>query len=139
MKIGKGKSIFKRLLNFDILQEITIAAGGCFLVIILFNFFPETYHLTHKSRNFKGKIVFSCLILSFFFILIALNQPNSKINFFKVNYKRNIIIFSIFNFAIHYFLFFNTNYIAYGLAGDNYYRTVYITRMANSGYPQDYC
>jgi len=68
MKIGKGKRFLKHIIKLDILQELTFSAIGCFLVIILFHLFPETYHLIHKSRSFKGKIVFSCIILIFFFI-----------------------------------------------------------------------
>ena len=139
MAIGKRTSIFKRIVKLDLLQELFLAAVGCCFVIILFHLFPDSFHLEAKSRNFKGKIVFSSLILAFLLLFLVLNQPNSRINFFKTNNKRNIIIFSIFFFAIQYFLYFNTSYIQYGLDGDNYYRTAYVNHMANSGYPHDYC
>jgi len=139
MKCKNLKNVFQYILKLDIFQELIFSLLGCLCVIFIFQSLPETYHLIHKSRSFKGKIVFSCIIIFFFFSFIILNQSHSIINFFKVNYKRNIIIFSIFNFTINYFLLFNADFINFGLAGDNYYRTAYITHMANSGYPQDYC
>jgi hypothetical protein len=66
------------------------------------------------------------------------NQIGSKKSLYNVNYKRNIILFSIFNFAGYLFLFYNANWGYNGLVADNVYRTAYITQMAHSGYPQDF-
>ncbi|MFX1443903.1 MAG: arabinofuranosyltransferase [Promethearchaeota archaeon] len=78
------------------------------------------------------------LTLSFFFVFLVFNQTDSKESIFKVNYKRNIILFSIFNFAGYLFLFYNTHWGYNGLLADNIYRTAFITKMYYSGYPQDF-
>ena len=67
-----------------------------------------------------------------------LNQTESERGIFKINYKRNIILFSILNFVGYLFIFYNSNWGYNGLAGDNFYRTAYITHMYHSGYPQDF-
>ena len=117
----------------DIIQEFSYSSIGCIFFIILYSFFPKQYwNETNRTT------ILLILTLSFFFVFIILNQFDSNKSFFKVNYKRNIILFSIFNFAAYLFLFYNAHWGYAGLASDNFYRTAYITQMAYSGYPQDF-
>jgi len=140
MNFEKIKSNWLKLIKFDFFQELFFSGIGCIFFIFLFELFPKKFFfsLSSKTDKFAG-IILAVIILSFFSIFIIFNQPDAKINFFKSSYKRNITLFSIFNFAIFYFLLYNTDFLFLGVYGDNWYRSAYITQMANSGYPQDYC
>ena len=127
------KTLILTTLKSDLFQEITYAGIGCIIFIIIFSFLPKKAF----EHPYRATII-SLIVVSFFIIFIFLNQANPKNTFFKVNYKRNIILFSIFNFTTLFFIFFDTNYGSNGISGDNWYRTAYITRMAYSGYPQDF-
>lgn len=97
------------------------------------SFFSKT--LWYKSY---GTTILLILTLSFFFVFILLNQIGSKNKFYNINYKRNLILFAVLNFAGYLFLFYNTHWGYNGIRGDNFYRTAYITKMYYSGYPQDF-
>ncbi|MFX1383552.1 MAG: arabinofuranosyltransferase [Promethearchaeota archaeon] len=125
-------SLFQ-LLKSDFLQEIFYSAFGCGIFTILFFFFPdECWDLLNLSA------ICAIFVSCFLIIFIVFNQINPRNEIFKVNYKRNIILFSIFCYSIMCFLYFQTNFGTNGILGDNYYRTAYITQMAHSGYPQDF-
>ena len=121
------------IIKLDLFQELIFAGIGCLFFFILYPFFPKRYW----NKTYRN-IFILILILSFLLILLIFNQANPKRNFFKINYKRNIILFSIFNFAMLYFLLFRTSFGINGISGDNFYRSAYITQMAYSGYPQDF-
>ncbi|MFX0072060.1 MAG: arabinofuranosyltransferase, partial [Candidatus Hermodarchaeota archaeon] len=123
---------FSSIFNIDIIQELFYSAIGCILFFIIYNFFPNRYW----DYIYKISIIL-ILALIFFLIFVIVNQTSKK-NFFKVNYKRNIILFSIVTFAAYLFIFYNTNWGYNGTSGDNVYRTAYITQMAHSGIPQDF-
>ena len=127
------KDSILRVLKLDLIQELAFSSIGCGFFILLYNFFPNRYW----DQIYRTTIIL-ILTLSFFFVFVVFNQTDSNKKIFKVNYKRNIILFSIFNFAGYLFLFYNAQWGYNGLAADNVYRTAYITRMAHSGYPQDY-
>lgn len=129
----KLKSLVLRFLNIDIIQELTFAGIGCLSFLYLYRIFPNDFW-DPKARN----TFCALLILSFFIVYLIFNQPNSKNKIFKVNYKRNIIIFTIFNFAILSFLFYETKLGYNGISNDNWYRIAFITKIVNSGYPQDF-
>ena len=133
MKKEKFVSSTLSFLKSDIIQEFFYSAIGCLFFILLYSLFPKQYW----NVIFRKTIIL-ILTLSFLFVFVILNQTDSRNNFFKVNYKRNLILFTIFNFAGYLFLFYNTHWGYNGLAGDNFYRTAYITQMAHSGYPQDF-
>lgn len=139
-KIRDLKTSKSKFLKFDIIQELFFSGIGCIIVIIIYHLFPNYFHFSKYSLDSRYPTLILFLIV-FFFLLIffILNQPHPKKNFFKSNYKRNIILFSIFNFSIIFFLFFNTNYSNFGLKMDNWYRSTTINQMATSGYPKDYC
>ena len=118
--------------KIDVVQEFFYAGIGTLPFLIIYIFLPRRFW-SEPYRN----IICSLIILSFFIVFIILNQPNSKKEIFKVNYKRNIILFTICNLAILSFLFYRTEFGYNGLYSDNFYRTAYITQMAYSGYPQD--
>jgi len=129
-----------KICKYDILQEFFYSGIGCIIIIIIYNIFPKNYYFSaNLEQNQLPKIVLFIIILSFILIFLILNQPYPRKKFFKISYKRNIILFSIFNFSIIYFIFFNTYYSFFGIGVDNWYRSAFITHMAKSGYPQDYC
>ncbi len=120
------------LSHLDLVQEFFYAGIGILPFLILYSFLPSSYW-EEPYRN----IICAIIILSFFMVFIILNQPTSQLKVLKVNYKRNIILFTVCNLAILTFLFFRTDFGYYGLYADNYYRTAYVTQMAYSMYPQD--
>jgi hypothetical protein len=118
--------------KIEIVQEFFYAGIGTLAILIIYSLLPSRFW----TEPFRSTFC-SLIVLLFFIIFILLNQPNSKNKFFRVDYKRNVILFTIFNLAILLFLFFRTEYGYNGLYADNFYRTAYITQMAHSGYPQD--
>jgi len=133
MEKEEFKGLFLKWLNLDIIQELVFSGIGCALMYLIYSFFPKQYW------NKTYRITFILILtLSFFFIFIILNQEHSENKLFKIDFKKNIILFSIFNFAGYLFLFYNAHWGYNGLVGDNVYRTAYITRMAHSGYPKDF-
>lgn len=117
----------------DFFQEIIYSALGCGLFTFLFFLFPD------ECWDYPYRVaICGLLTLTFLIVFLILNQINPKNDFYKVSYKRNIILFSIFNYAGLCFLYFNTYFTTNGVLGDNFYRTAYVTKMANSGYPQDF-
>ncbi len=132
-KIKKIKNKILTIYNIPITQELLFGGIGCLGFLIFYSFLPKICW-EEVYRN----IICAIIVFSFFIAFIILNQPNSKINLFKVNYKRNIILFTIFNLAILLFLFYRTEFGYGGIIADNYYRSASITRMANSGFPQDF-
>ena len=133
MNRQKIRGSFQSFFKLDIIQEFFYSGIGCILSIILFYLFPKQYW---KETYRITIILIFCLV--FFFLFIIINQIGTDKKHFKVNYKVNIILFSIFSFSTHLFLFFDTHWGFNGLYADNSYRTAYITQMAYSGYPQDY-
>ena len=133
MNKDKVKTPILSLFKLDIIQEITFSGIGCIFFMILYPFFPDHYW----DKTFRTTFIL-VLLLAFLFIFLIFNQADPQGNFFKINYKRNIILFSILNFAILYFLLYNTSFGINGMSGDNFYRSAYITQMAHSGYPQDF-
>jgi len=129
----KIKAKLFEISKIDIVQEFFYAGIGTLVFLIIFSLFPRSFW-EEKNRN----IICAILVLSFFLIFILLNQPNSKKEFFKVNYKRNIILFTLFILSILLFLFYRTEFGYNGLYADNFYRTAYITQMVYSGYPKDF-
>ncbi len=129
----KLRNSVKSVLKSDFIQELFFSSIGCLFFIGLYKFFPKQYWNAIYRTTFL-----LILTLSFFLIFLVLNQVNSKNNFYSVNYKRTIILFSIFNFAAYLFLFYNTHWGYNALKGDNFYRTAYITKMYYSGIPQDF-
>ncbi|MFX0137107.1 MAG: arabinofuranosyltransferase [Candidatus Hodarchaeota archaeon] len=127
----KDKSL--GIIKSDIFQEITISAIGCISFTFLFFLFPD------KCWDYPYRVAI-CGIFTLIFLVISLclNQANPKNNFFKINYKRNIILFSIFNYSTLCFLYFQTYLTTNGIFGDNVYRTAFVTKMAYSGYPHDF-
>jgi len=128
-----SKESLRKLFNFDIVQEFLYTGILCIGFLILYSFLPrncwdETY------RN----IICAVIVLSFFLIFVILNQPNPRKEIFKINYKRNIILFTVFNFAILSFLFARTDFAYSGLSPDNWYRFAMISHMSNSGIPKDF-
>lgn len=110
------QKLIKSLLKSDIIQEIIYTLIGCLLSFLVFLFIPKrwyfTAYLSFKSRHYPIMFI-SILFLIFVFLFILFNQSNSKTHLFKLNYKRNIILFSIFNYTIHCFLFLLTNFGIY--------------------------
>lgn len=133
MKKEKFKESTLSFFKLDIIQELFFSAIGCGLFFLIYHFFPKQYW----DETYRTTIIL-ILGLSFFLIFILLNQIHSERGIFKIDYKRNIILFSILNFAGYLFIFYNSNWGYGGLAADNFYRTAYITRMYHSGYPQDF-
>lgn len=118
--------------KLDLIHELIFSAIGCISFTFLFFFFPD------KCWNYPYRnAIIGILTLCFFIVFLVLNQTHPRKKFFKVNYKRNIILFSIFNYVGLCFLYFNTYFTTNGILGDNFYRTAYVTKMAYSGYPQD--
>ena len=132
LKLNFVKYRLLELYKIDIIQELLYAGIGSFSLFVLYFFFPRFFWDSPYRE-----IICGIIVLSFFLVFIILNQPNSKIAFFKVDYKRNIILFTIFNLAILNFLFFHTDFGCNGLHQDNFYRSAYITQMAYSGRPMD--
>ena len=127
------KNFLYSKLKSDFLQEIVYSGIGCIGFTLLFFLFPE------QSWDYPNReTICAIMITSFFLTMLILNQTNQTNKFFKVNYKRNIILFSIFNFAVMCFLYFQTPFSTNGMQGDNIIRSAYITQMASSGYPQDF-
>jgi len=117
----------------DIFQELTFSAIGCILFTFLFFLFPD------KAWDYPYRVaICGIFVLIFLVILLCLNQANPKNDFFKINYKRNIILFSIFNYSTLCFLYFQTYLTTGGVYADNFYRTAFVTKMAHSGYPHDF-
>ncbi len=140
MHLNKIKKHLFSIIKLNLFQELFFSGIGCLFFIFLFHFFPKKFHFESPLKENKyPKLILATIFLGFFFVFILFNQPGSRMAFFKTNYKRNIIIFSIFNFAIFYYLFYNTYFLVSGVYADNWYRSAYITQMANSGYPHDYC
>ncbi|MFX1445365.1 MAG: arabinofuranosyltransferase [Promethearchaeota archaeon] len=132
LKENKLKDQIKNLFKIEIVQEIIFSALGILIFNIVYLFLPSTLW------SMPYRMIFCALLtLTFFMIFIFLNQPNSKNKILNVNYKRNIIIFTLFNVSILSFLFFRTELGYNGLQQDNFYRTIFITQMAHSGYPRD--
>ena len=131
-KINAMSNALLELSKIDVIQEFFYAGIGTIALIILYPFFPS-YFWDEPYRD----VICSIIVITFFFAFIILNQPNAKREMFKVNYKRNIILFTIFNLAILNFLFFQTDFGCNALHQDNFYRSAYITQMAYSGIPQD--
>ncbi|NVM36465.1 MAG: arabinofuranosyltransferase [Candidatus Lokiarchaeota archaeon] len=78
------------------------------------------------------------MVLGFLMIFIVFNQNRPRLKIFKIDFKRNIILFTVFNFATIYFLFFKTEFGLNGLYGDNWYRSAFLTRLSSSGVPIDF-
>lgn len=123
----------KGLYNLDILQEFFYAGIGCLACIFLLLLLPSVYW-----KEFYRNIICALIVLGFFIIFILFNQPSTRKKLFKPNHKRNVILFTIFNFAILSFLFARTDFGYSGLSPDNWYRFAMVTQMAHSGYPQDF-
>lgn len=119
--------------KIEIVQEFFYAAIGTIAFQIIYSLFPRRFW----DEPFRTTFC-TLLILLFFIIFIVLNQSNSKTSFLKTNYKRNIILFTVFNLAILTFLFYRTEFGYNGLRADNFYRSAFVTQMAYSGYPQDF-
>ena len=132
-KIKKIKNKILTIYSYPITQELLFAGIGSLGFLIFYSFLPKICW-EEVYRN----IICAIIVFSFFLAFIILNQPSSKVDFFKVNYKRNITLFTIFNLAILLFLFYRTEFGYGGLVSDNYYRSASITRMAYSGIPQDF-
>jgi len=124
---------FLEFFKIDIVQELFYAGVGSLAFIFVFFFFPSGFW-DEPFRN----IIIALIVLSFFFVFIIFNQPNAKNELFKIDYKRNIILFTIFNLAILNFLFFKTDFGCNGVYQDNFYRSAFITQMSYSGIPQDF-
>ena len=119
--------------HIDIVQELFYAGVGTLPFILIFNFFPSIFW-EEPYRN----IIIAIIVLSFFFVFLIFNRPNAGKELFKTDYKRNIILFTIFNLVILIFLFFRTDFGPNGVHQDNFYRSAFITQMAYSGLPQDF-
>ena len=130
MKKESLKVFFK---NSDFIQELIYSAFGCGIFTLIFFFFPDK---CWKSPYLST--ICAILVLGFLILFLIFNQINPKYSIFKVNYNRNIILFSVFLYSIMCFLYFKTSFSTFGVQGDNFYRTAYITQMAHSGYPQDF-
>ena len=103
------KNKIVQIIKLDIFEEVLFSLIGCLFFLLLFNFFPKSWHFVHSSEeNFTARTIVSILVLSFLFLFLILNQNKSQKSFFKINYKRNIILFSIFFFAAYSYLFYNT-------------------------------
>lgn len=133
MKNERIKGFLISKLKSDFFQEIIYSALGCGIFTIIFFFLPDRFW-EYPYREASCLII----IVSFLLIFIILNQAKPSNNFFKVNYKRNIILFSVLCFSIVCFLYFKTYFTTNGVQGDNFYRTALVTQMASSGYPQDF-
>jgi len=118
--------------KISITKEFLYAGIGCLAFLLLYSLLPHAYW-----KEIYRNIICALIVFSFFIAFIILNQPNTKKNFLQVNYSRNIILFTVLNFAILSFLFFRTDFAYSGLSPDNWYRFAYVTQMAKSGYPQD--
>jgi len=127
------KQKFTEIYKLGIFQEFLYAGIGCLGCAILFLLLPSFFW-----KEIYRNIICALIVLGFFIIFIFFNQPTSRKVFFKPNYKRNIILFTIFNFAILSYLFARTDFGYSGLSPDNWYRFAMITQMAKSGYPQDF-
>ncbi|TFG23270.1 MAG: hypothetical protein EU532_13635 [Promethearchaeota archaeon] len=127
------------ILKSDFVQEIVYAGLGCILIIMVFNIIPEQFHFSADSiKSIYPRIMIIMLILIFLFLFLILNQQNLRRKILKIDYKKNIILFSIFNFTIFYFLFFGTDYSFFGLEIDNWWRAYMVAQMAEEGYPCDF-
>ena len=127
------KNYLSSTIKSDFLQEIVYSGIGCIGFTLLFFLFPK------QCWDYPNKETISAIMItSFFLTMLILNQTSPTNKFFKVNNKRNIILFSIFNFAVMCFLYFETPFSTNGMQGDNLMRSAYITQMASSGYPQDF-
>ncbi len=133
MKQEKIKNSFLSFFKLDIIQELFFSGLVCSIFFIIFDFFPEKFW----DKDYRRTIIV-IFGLSFFLIFLIFNQTNSRFKLFKINFKRNIILFSIFNYITWCFLFYTTPFGFLGIGADNYYRSAYITQMAHSGYPQDF-
>ncbi len=133
MEKKKYKSSLLSIFEKDIVQELFYSALGCGFFVLLYLFFPK-----HYWNKFYRSTIILILSLAFFLVFIFVSQIGSNKSSFKISYKKNIILFTVFNFSIFLFLFYHTNWGYNGLAGDNIYRTAYVTHMAHSGYPQDF-
>ncbi|MFX1259422.1 MAG: arabinofuranosyltransferase [Promethearchaeota archaeon] len=137
-----SNSVKKTLISIsklDILQEIIFAGIGCIALIIIFPIIPKQFHFgTHSFDSIYPRIMLIALIILFLIIFLVFNQQNQKKKILKINYKRNIIFFSVFNFGISYFLFFGTDFSFFGVGMDNWWRTYYVAQMVEHGYPVDY-
>ncbi len=121
------------ILKLEIVQELLFAGLGCLTFIFIYSLLPKTCW-DEIYRN----IICAIIVIAFFFIFLIFNQTNPQNKFFKINYKRNIVLFTVLNFAILSFLFFRTDFAYSGLSTDNWYRFAFVTRMSYSGYPQDF-
>ncbi|MFX0186779.1 MAG: arabinofuranosyltransferase [Candidatus Hodarchaeota archaeon] len=121
------------LYKLDIFQEFLYAGIGCLAFIILFLLLPPVFW-----EEFYRNIICALITIGFFIIFVIFNQPNTRKKIFMVDYKRNIILFTVFSFAILSFLFARTDFAYSGLGPDNWYRSAMIAQMAHSIYPQDF-
>lgn len=124
---NKPKNSLYSIVKLEIFQETFASSIGCLLFIILFFFFPKhMYFSADSTKNFTAKLTLSIIVSSFFLVFIFLNQSNAAKDFFKVNYNRNIVLFSIFTFVTYSFLFFNTNFGFYELIDNNWLNSAYL-------------
>ena len=127
------KQKIKEIFKCEFVQELLFAGLGCLTFILIYSLLPRTCW-DEIYRN----IICAIIVISFFFVFLIFNQTHPQNNFFKINYKRNIVLFTVLNFAILSFLFFRTDFAYSGLSTDNWYRFAFVTRMSYSGYPQDF-
>ena len=95
---SKGEVIkerLKELYGLDIFQELLYAGIGCLAFIFLYLLLPRTCW-DEIYRN----IICALITLGFFVIFILFNQPNTRKEFFKVDYRRNIVLLTVFIFKI---------------------------------------
>lgn len=112
---NKHKNLFK----IDFIQEVFISLLGAFIFFLILLIVPKRLLFARgRSRDYP-KIFLSIIILSFLFIFILFNQKSTKIKLLEINYKRNIILFSIFNFATQCVLFFFTKFGIYLFTSKN--------------------
>jgi len=113
------KKSYKSILKNDFLQEILFSVLGALSFFLFLFIVPQRlFFIRGRSRDYS-KILLSMFVLIFFFIFLLINQKSAKIKFLEVSYKRNIIIFSIFNFSIHLILFFFTKFGLYLFTSTN--------------------
>ena len=119
MNDNSRQNSLKSLLKADIIQEIFFSLlGSLIFILILFAIPNRLLFARRRSKDFP-KILLSIIYLFFLFIFILVNQNTTNNKFIKVDYKRNIILFSIFNFANYCILFFLTKFGVYLLKSND--------------------
>jgi len=137
---SKSSSLFLNIFRSDFVQEFLIIILGAYLINLAFKLLENKFFFSYDEESPYPEVFCSLIVLTFFIILLIINQPNSMNKYLRPDYKRNIILFCIFNYIILYFLFYNT-YFPFGNIdpnNDNWFRTSYIVHISNTGKIEDF-